>query len=313
MRVVGLERDVVDADAVERLEPVPVAEEAAVDLPVVVGRRRLGHEVLHAAPRPVLAPHVVGAFQHVRQPTDLAFGVRELQLRELHEHAREQEVGERRHRVVEAQRRRDRDRRVAGSGRHLRRRTDVHAHDGVRLLARGEERIPLAGVDRRQPELGRDLAEAHRVHAARRVAPHLGGRELRVPQRDQRERDEAAAAVAAPLLDHPVVVRVHARLRELAVLGLEERLAAEARERREAQRRLDPVHVHVVEAGLRVVTTGAHLVVGDRRHRHVVAVEAHRGHVALVDVDEVFVDPAVGLRSGRRRTSARTRRRRCAS
>jgi hypothetical protein len=36
---------------------------------------------------------------------------------------------------------------------------------------------------------------------------------------------------------------------------------------------------------------------GDRRHRHVVAVEADRGDVALVDVDEVFVDPAVGLRS----------------
>ena len=34
-------------------------------------------------------------------------------------------------------------------------------------------------------------------------------------------------------------------------LRLEERLAAEARERREAERRLDPVHLHVVDAGLR--------------------------------------------------------------
>ena len=51
-------------------------------------------------------------------------------------------------------------------------------------------------------------------------------------------------------------------------LGLGERLAAEPRERREAQRRLDPVHVHVLEAGLRVVAAGAHLVVGDRRQRH---------------------------------------------
>ena len=90
--------------------------------------------------------------------------------------------------------------------------------------------------------------------------------------------------------------RTHAS-RELAVLRLEERLAAEARERREAERRLDPVHLHVVDARLRVVATGAHLVVGDRRHRHVVAVEADRGDVALVDVDEVFVDPAVGLRA----------------
>src|SRR5690606_18107230 len=39
--VVRLEGDVVDADLVEAVEPVLVAEEAPVDLPVVVGRRRL--------------------------------------------------------------------------------------------------------------------------------------------------------------------------------------------------------------------------------------------------------------------------------
>src|SRR6185437_4472729 len=33
----------------------------------------------------------------------------------------------------------------------------------------------------------------------------------------------------------------------------------------------------------------------DRRHRHVVAIEADRRDVPLVDVDEVLVDPAVGL------------------
>src|SRR6476469_5323875 len=48
-----------------------------------------------------------------------------------------------------------------------------------------------------------------------------------------------AAAVPAPLLHHPVVVRRDARRRELTVLGLEERLAAEARERRERERGLD--------------------------------------------------------------------------
>ena len=89
--------------------------------------------------------------------------------------------------------------------------------------------------------------------------------------------------VAAPLLDHPVVVRVHARERELAVLGLEERLAAEAREGREAQRRLDVVERPCRRArAFGLVAAGAHLVVGDRRHRHVVAVEADRGDVALV-------------------------------
>ena len=82
VRVVGLEGGVVDADLVERLDAVPVAEEAAVHLPVVVGRRRLGNDVAHAAPRAVLDPHVVGALEDVRDPADLALGVRELQVRD---------------------------------------------------------------------------------------------------------------------------------------------------------------------------------------------------------------------------------------
>ena len=146
-----------------------------------------------------------------------------------------------------------------------------------------------------RPEVGRDLAEAHRPGAPLGVADDLLGGQLGVPQRDDREREELAVGVAAPLLDHPVVVGVDARLAELAVLGLGEGLAAEAGERREAQRRLHVVHLHVLDPGLGVVATGAHLVVGDGRGGHVVAVEADRGHVALVDVDEVLVDPAVGL------------------
>ena len=161
--------------------------------------------------------------------------------------------------------------------------------------AKNGSQYPLWMLGR--PEVGRDLAEAHGAHAARGVAAHLGGRQLGVPERDDAQRDEPAAAVAAPLLDHPVVVGHDAGLRELLVLRLEEGLAAEARERREAQGGLDPVDLHVRDAGLGLVAAGPHLVVGDRRHRHVVAVEADRGDVALVDVDEILVDPAVGLRA----------------
>ena len=118
-----------------------------------------------------------------------------------------------------------------------------------------------------------------------------------VPQRDEAEREQPAAAVAAPLLDHEVVVGDDAGLGELAVLGLEEGLAAEAGEGREAQGGLDPVRLVVRDAGRGLVAARAHLVVGDGRHRHVVAVEADGGHVTLVDVDEVLVDPAVGLRA----------------
>ena len=171
----------------------------------------------------------------------------------------------------------------------------MHAHHRAGLLAGGEERIPVAAVDAGQPEVGRDLAEAHGAHAAGRVAPHLGGRLLGVPQRDDAQREQSAAAVAAPLLDHEVVVGDDAGLGQLLVLGFEEGLAAEAGEGREAQAGLDPVRLVVGDAGLGVVAAGAHFVVGDGGHGHVVAVEADGGHVALVDVDEVLVDPAVGL------------------
>ena len=124
----------------------------------------------------------------------------------------------------------------------------------------------------------------------------LRGGQLGVPQRDDRQREELAVGVAAPLLDHPVVVGLDARQAQLAVLGLGEGLPAEPGERREAERRLHVVHPHVLDPGLGLVAPRAHLVVGDRRHRHVVAVEADGGDVALVDVDEVLVHPAVGRR-----------------
>ena len=71
---------------------------------------------------------------------------------------------------------------------------DVQAQHGAGLLARGEERIPVAAVDARQAEVRGDLGEADRAHTARRVALDLGGGELRVPQRDEAQRDEPTAA-----------------------------------------------------------------------------------------------------------------------
>ena len=53
--------------------------------------------------------------------------------------------------------------------------------------------------------------------------------------------------------------------------------------------------LHVLDAGLGLVAARPHLVVRDGRRRHVVAVEPDGGDMALVDVDEVFEDPAVAL------------------
>ena len=148
-------------------------------------------------------------------------------------------------------------------------------------------------VHARQAEEGRDLAEAHGAHAAVGVAPHLGRRQLGVPQRDEAQGDEPAARVAAPLLDHPVVVGLDAEQAELLVLGLGEGLAAEAGEGREAQRRLNVVGVHVVEPGLDLVGARAHVLVGDALHGHLVARHADGGVDAEQRALEVLVVPPV--------------------
>ena len=60
---------------------------------------------------------------------------------------------------------------------------------------------------------------------------------------------------------------------EVLVVGFVERLAAEARERGEGERAVDPVALEVVDARVALVTAGAHLVVGERFHHHLGAVE----------------------------------------
>ena len=187
------------------------------------------------------------------------------------------------------------ERRVGRRGRHPRRRADVHAHDGAGVLAGLEERIPVAAlvVHRRQPERVRVLGERDGEAAAVGVAAHLGGGQLGVPQRDHAERDEAALAVAgAPLVDHPVVVGLHAEEREVLVLALVERLAAEAGERvREADRRLDVVGRHVEQPVLLDPAAGADLVEGDRGDVELLEVE-RRAQLGE-RVDEVVVEPPV--------------------
>ena len=148
-----------------------------------------------------------------------------------------------------------------------------------------------------QAERRRVLREAERGRALRRAALHLLGRERRVPHRDQRQRDVATGRAAAPLVDHPVVVRLQADEPELAVARLHEQLAAEAGDRREAQRRQHAGPVHVFEPRHRVVAPGSHLAVRQRLGAELLLRLAHdraqpRARVALAVVDPV-VEPVV--------------------
>ena len=89
------------------------------------------------------------------------------------------------------------------------------------------------------------------------VPPHLGRRQRRVPQWDQRQRDVPAGSPTTPFVDHPVVVGLHAQQGQLSVLGFVEHLTAEAGEGREAQRGQHAGPVHVLQAGHRVVAARA--------------------------------------------------------
>ena len=182
---------------------------------------------------------------------------------------RPHEVGRGLHDVDRRQRDQHVHRRVVGGDHHLRRRPDVHVHDGAELLARREELVPVAGVDARVAEVHRVLRERDRVAALVGDAAHFGGHLVDVPHHRDRERDEAAGIRAAPALDVPVVVGLHERGRERLVLlrGAGEQLAAELREGREAHRAEQAVRVHVLDAVVDVVATRPHVVERLRVHR----------------------------------------------
>ena len=95
----------------------------------------------------------------------------------------------------------------------------------------------------------RVLEEGDRHRPLLGGAVHFPGAELRVPQRQQRQRDQAAFRLArAQVLGHPVVIGLEAGEAQLLVGLLEEQLAAEtAHDIAEAQARLDMVAGHVGE------------------------------------------------------------------
>ena len=140
--VVGLEEHIVDTDLVEQLHACRVLEEAAVDLAVVVVRRRLGQTLLALRPHVRLVV-VVGAFEVVGDPADLAFRVHQLQVRVAHEHPREEEVDHRGGRVRRDHGGGDDGRAVVGRTNGARARADVHRDDGAGLLTGLEEGIPM--------------------------------------------------------------------------------------------------------------------------------------------------------------------------
>ncbi|MDQ1069827.1 hypothetical protein QFZ32_005267 [Streptomyces canus] len=183
---------------------------------------------------------------------------------------------------------------VGGGGGHTAAGADVHRDDRAGLVAGGEEGVPVVGVDGGQAQVRGYLGEGDGANASGGVAADLRGGQLGVPERDQGERYEPALRVgAAPLLHHPVVVGLDAEQAQFVVLGLGEGLAAETREGREADGRLDVVDVHVGEALRDVVGAGAHLFVRDDLQLDLVPAVADRRVETGEGALESLVQPPV--------------------
>ena len=140
------------------------------------------------------------------------------------------------------------------------------------------------------------VGEGDGVAALAGDAPHLARHLLGVPDGRDRQRDEAAGMLAAPVVDVPVVVGAQHGDGELALAGrglAAEELADEARHRGEAERAEHAVGVHVVDARVDVVAAGPqlrergrlHAVLLGRAARH--GVQPHVGDLLALEHPEV--------------------------
>ena len=125
----------------------------------------------------------------------------------------------------------------------------------------------------------------------------LGHREINVPKRNEAQRQQAAPARTAPLLHHPIVVRLHAQQRERPVFPPQELLAAESGVVREAELGLHSVETHVLQTRLGLPAARTHLVVGDSPQHHVFGWEAGGSDCAFDRGPMIFVAPPGHRRS----------------
>ena len=157
----------------------------------------------------VVLVDVVDALEEVRDPADAAFGQRDLQVGELPQHRRPDQVGRAPARcssacsVISTS--------IGASARRASTSCDdepMCRHTTVPVVAaRRPERVPVVGVEARAARASAGFSENVTAWQPFVGDPvDLGGHQRRVPDRRERQRDEAAGVGAAPLVDVPVVV-----------------------------------------------------------------------------------------------------------
>src|SRR5580698_5049994 len=189
VRIVHLERDAVDADQFARPHTVLVVDEASPEvLAEQVRRASLLVDVLVPA---VAVPGVVGPFEDVRNPADAAFGEDDLEAGVTVENRREEHVDRRAHEVRAVHRDLDRERGIGGKTWHLAGGPEVQAERQVGVLAGREDLVPVVRVEGRQSQGSRVLREGDAAGALGGNALDLLDAQLRIPDRQHRQRDEA--------------------------------------------------------------------------------------------------------------------------
>ena len=266
MRVVGLDEDVAHADDVALQERRRVVDRAHPEVaPEGVGRAE-GDVVPRAVHRVVLA-HVLEPVEQAAHPTDAAFRQADAQLGEAHRDARVQPVDRGEHRVPEEQHADGVGRRVGRRHRRRARRADVQAHDRLRSPrtrpSSGSQYPVCSDGSPSRCGASENVIALNPRSALRRTSSAATSGSSRYGSCSGIMR---AGREGRPLLDHPVVPRAHARQREIGIVGelLEPLTGEPGEERREAERRVHAVQVHVGDAGADVPRAAAHLVEAGR-------------------------------------------------
>lgn len=170
----------------------------------------------------------------------------------------------------------------------------------------GHHRVPVAGVDAGQAEHRRVLAEGHGVKASFGVLINHLRAEFGVQQPGQLARNDAVGVRARPDLEMPVVPGLYTGQGEVTIVRqLLQPLAGESRqERREVERGVDAVEVHVFDAFMDIPSAPAHFVESYRLE----AVLGHRppDHRIEPDIGQLpavvhpGLSPGVGVHDARR-------------
>src|SRR5438477_2020201 len=134
----------------------------------------------------------------------------------------------------------------------------MEVDDRACLFTRPQQRVPIIGIHAFKPESLRVFREANRAKTSCGVADYLLCGHRRIAQPWKLTRNESRWIGRAPLIEHPSVVGAQRRQSRADVSDAQKpRPGKSPDDRREAQRRIHTVQVHVGKTRPRVIDAGS--------------------------------------------------------